>query len=197
MNAFRRTLRELFRSPVEVDMRSLEVAQAQAEAARAELASLRRKLAAAEAGLAYHREPTSPDLDVIRRRNDRALREVQAVVDGGPDRWRNSFPGRPGYDTDSVVNAALFDGQNLMREVGQLRELVHEILGRFTQPGHPGEPCRSTGWIPEKQLTAWRQAAGPTPQPQYAHGGAITTPAASRLSAAHAAVERQEEAAEK
>jgi hypothetical protein len=164
MNAFRRALHEFFHQPpAEVDMRPLDVAQARAEAkaARAELAAVRDKLTAAEAELARRSASLPVDLDVFRRRNGRALREVQAVVDGGPGRWRCSVPGRPGYDTDSIVNAALFDEQYLMREVGRLRELVTELLGCFTQPGHPGEPCRRTGWISEKQLTAWRQAAGP------------------------------------
>lgn len=44
------------------------------------------------------------------------------------------------------------------------RALATEVLGHFTHQGHPGEPCRRTGWIRERQIAAWR-AALDTPTP--------------------------------
>jgi hypothetical protein len=41
----------------------------------------------------------------------------------------------------------------------RLRALLGEVLGHFTQKGHPGEPSVRTGWIPEKWLARWQLAA--------------------------------------
>lgn len=131
------------------------------EQLRAQRDAARRELARRDTGLPV-------DLTAMRDRIERASQEIYAIAEGGPDRWRQSVPGRPGHDSDLLIDAGLRDGEHAIREANRLRGLIHEILGRFTQPGHPGEPCRRTGWTSEKQLTVWRQAAGPSP---YARGG--------------------------
>lgn len=45
-------------------------------------------------------------------------------------------------------------------EVERLRALLDEVLGHFTQKGHPGEPCVRTGWIRERTLAGWHAAVG-------------------------------------
>lgn len=144
-----------------------EITQAhrEAEAARAEAKTLR-------AHLDKLREPTAVDLIAAQTRIDQAATELHNVTEGGPNRWRMSIPALPDYDTDRIIGAGLEEGDRLVREVSHLRDLVAEIIGQFHQTGHPGEPCRRTGWISEKQVTAWRVAAGPT---TYVRGGVITT----------------------
>ncbi|MER6892005.1 hypothetical protein [Streptomyces halstedii] len=41
----------------------------------------------------------------------------------------------------------------------KLGALIEEILGHFTERGHPGEPCQRTGWIRETTVRAWRARA--------------------------------------
>lgn len=171
MSSFRRALREFFHPPAEdaalMHQWNLTQAHREAEAARAETATLRQHLDKL-------REPAAVDLIASQTRIDQAATELHTFAEHGPNRWRVSIPALPGYDSDLVIGAGLREGDRLVREVGHLRDLVAEILGRIDQTGHPGEPCRRTGWIPEKQITAWRIAAGPSP---YARGGVITTPA--------------------
>lgn len=170
MNSFRRALREFFHPTSDADLQqqwNLTQAHREAEAARAEAAALRTHLDKL-------REPTAVDLMASQTRIDKAATELHLIAEGGPDRWRMSIPARLGHDSEPVIGAGLHEGDRLVREVGQLRDLVTDILGRFTHPGHPGEPCVRTGWIPEKQITAWRLAAGPVRG--YARGGVVTPP---------------------
>ena len=46
------------------------------------------------------------------------------------------------------------------RERNELRALLAEILGRFTEHGHPGEPCLRTGWQRVADVERWRSEAG-------------------------------------
>lgn len=41
--------------------------------------------------------------------------------------------------------------------VVKLQALVAEILARFTERGHPGEPCLRTGWVRESTVVGWYQ----------------------------------------
>ncbi|MDN3356048.1 hypothetical protein [Actinomadura sp. DC4] len=163
---FRAFLRDLSRAtfhrptPTETQYQwDLVQAHREAEAARAEAATLRQQLDRL-------REPVAIDLIESQTRIDQAATELHLIAEGGPDRWRMSIPPRPGHDSELVIGTGLREGDQLVREVGRLRDLVIEILGRFD------EPCRRTGWIGEKQITAWRLAAGPA---TYARGGVIPT----------------------
>lgn len=40
-------------------------------------------------------------------------------------------------------------------ERDQVRAVLVEILGKFYERGHPGEPCRRTSWIREQTLERW------------------------------------------
>lgn len=41
--------------------------------------------------------------------------------------------------------------------IDQLEQLVVSILAQFTEKGHPGLPCRRTGWVQETRIAAWRE----------------------------------------
>jgi hypothetical protein len=151
-------------APVAVDKTTLDIAQAHAEiqSARTELAGIQADLDAARARLAAHDHAPLIDLISAQVRISKATTEVTHITDHGPGRWRASIPPQPGVDTELIIKSALSTGEAALAEVGRLRDLVIEILGHINQPGHPGEPCRRSGWISEKQLTTWRQATSPT-----------------------------------
>lgn len=65
---------------------------------------------------------------------------------------------RPYYPTQDSYNAACRALENHRARAGTYRDLAIEILGHFTETGHPGEPCRRTGWIREATITRWRAA---------------------------------------
>lgn len=44
-----------------------------------------------------------------------------------------------------------------------LTEVLNEVLGSFTQQGHPGEPCLRTGWIGTRTVARWRRIAAGKP----------------------------------
>lgn len=74
---------------------------------------------------------------------------------------------RPYYPTQDAYDAACRALANHRERAERYRQLAAEILGHFTEPGHPGEPCRRTGWIRERTLAAWQAAAAEeqTPSP--------------------------------
>lgn len=45
----------------------------------------------------------------------------------------------------------------------QLRAVLDEVLGSFTQQGHPGEPCLRTDWIGTRTVARWRRIAAGKP----------------------------------
>lgn len=47
---------------------------------------------------------------------------------------------------------------NTRRRAVELEKLLAEVLGQFTQRGHPGEPCLRTSWIREDRVAAWWKA---------------------------------------
>lgn len=68
----------------------------------------------------------------------------------------------------------LFKGSRAMKEylqregelaarVDELQATLTEVLGHFTQQGHPGEPCLRAGWIGVKQVDRWRRIAAGRP----------------------------------
>jgi hypothetical protein len=44
-----------------------------------------------------------------------------------------------------------------------LSEVLNEVLGHFSQVGHPGEPCLRTGWIGTRHVARWRRIADGRP----------------------------------
>lgn len=44
-----------------------------------------------------------------------------------------------------------------------LTEVLNEVLGHFSQIGHPGEPCLRTGWIGTRHVARWRRIAAGKP----------------------------------
>lgn len=47
--------------------------------------------------------------------------------------------------------------ERLEHKVSLLAELAAEILTAFWQKGHPGEPCRRSGWVKERTIAGWRK----------------------------------------
>lgn len=53
---------------------------------------------------------------------------------------------------NSIVGPAL-DARDA--RIAEALALVDEIIGKFNEPGHPGEPCIRTGWIRHGTIKAW------------------------------------------
>lgn len=43
----------------------------------------------------------------------------------------------------------------------RLRSLLTEVLGHFTQPGHPGRACLRTHWIAVEKVEGWWASVRP------------------------------------
>lgn len=106
---------------------------------------------------------TSPT-EAIKQRIEAARTELGEIAKQWPQpgkRFRMSIPAQPDRDSDLIIGRALKAASDLVAEVERLksvRAVAVEILGHFHQTGHPGGPCRRTGWIPEQQIEAWRAA---------------------------------------
>lgn len=94
-------------------------------------------------------DPSPPDTDRLAQIRERRGNGASSLDDPYDDvRW------------------LLAEVDRLRAALDQQREQLDMVLARFTQKGHPGEPCLRTGWISERTVKAWREAArgsgGPT-----------------------------------
>lgn len=83
----------------------------------------------------------------------------------------NERPTQPGADDalieithQAIRSAARVDELNEeLAKAGErnrlLTEVLNEVLGSFTQPGWPGEPCLRTGWVGTRIVARWRRIA--------------------------------------
>jgi len=72
---------------------------------------------------------------------------------------------------EAEMRAAIFrkvSGQNATRAEraeqrrDQLAATLDDVLRHFTQAGHPGEACLTTGWITKRTVAKWRAVLNPT-----------------------------------
>jgi hypothetical protein len=93
-------------------------------------------------------------------RDDFCVHPIQCEADG-------ICPPSPGGDVDyarlaevneDAANRIFTIAREALAERDALRATLTEVLGHFTESGHPGEPCRRTAWIPLPMLARWRAA---------------------------------------
>lgn len=63
---------------------------------------------------------------------------------------------RGGATQDVTVDIIGRIADRLIAERDALKALASEMLSHFDHRGHPGEPCRRTGWITEERIAIWR-----------------------------------------
>jgi len=97
-----------------------------------------------------YRNPLRTDLAEAERlagEQDEALREI------------TEFASRSAARVDELTEGlAKADDRNR-----QLKAVLDEVLGSFTQQGYPGEPCLRTGWIGTRIVARWRRIAAGKP----------------------------------
>ena len=73
---------------------------------------------------------------------------------------------RIAHDTSNKSEAerarAVSRAEQIEADLAKVRGVLDEVLRHFVHPGHPGEPCLSTGWISVKTVNRWRAIAYPT-----------------------------------
>lgn len=92
--------------------------------------------------------------------------DVQATLDGGP----GPQPGEPPTDAERIRDlkhviqrarealgtetpAATCDGHEA--RITALESALRDALAHFVHPGHPGEPCKQTGWVRVDTIDQW------------------------------------------
>lgn len=55
---------------------------------------------------------------------------------------------------EGIADEELF---SLRLDVQVLGTIAKEMLATFVHKGHPGEPCRQSGWVPEKTVARWAE----------------------------------------
>lgn len=94
------------------------------------------------------------------------------VALGYADRLAEAIVGAPGLQKPGEAIAALADLEHALGQASDkwrdltvqteqqfvhAQQLLGEVLARFTRHGDPGEPSLTTGWIPERVVTGWRE----------------------------------------
>jgi len=73
-------------------------------------------------------------------------------------------------DMHAADAQVIADSNDLLRErLATATELAREVLAHFHERGHPGRPCKRTGWVTEERISAW-----------WAKVESLTAPAPSR-----------------
>lgn len=80
-----------------------------------------------------------------------ALRDLYEELLDAACYTRQAIEERPREDVD--LRARL---RNAHAAAEELASLLTEVLGHFTQKGHPGRACVRTGWISEATVDGWR-----------------------------------------
>lgn len=75
---------------------------------------------------------------------------------------RHLLAGVESITTEQLTEHLQREGE-LATRVDELQTTLTEVLGHFTEPGHPGEPCLRTGWLSVKWVDRWRRVAAGRP----------------------------------
>lgn len=113
------------------------------------------------------------DLSTLARvtaERDEARAQLAAISDiVGPDMV--SRDGGPAVEEEAPVvervralrhaaSAEAEEADRLRGELARVRHVLTDVVGCYTEQGHPGRPCVRSGWVTVEQVTLWRTAAG-------------------------------------
>lgn len=121
-------------------------------------------LAATVVALHDEVERIEDDLTRALRVRNEALLAAAEELHPGPD-------GQDYLDREALIREWVDDGHErvdamnakqleCVQRVARLRTVLADVLGCFTERGHPGHPCLRTGWQDVEQVAEWRAALG-------------------------------------
>jgi len=87
--------------------------------------------------------------------------DLYARVTVLPGEW--PLPLEPEDSTRAVFDKMARQATAAEERAEQLQKTLDEVLGHFTQQGHPGEPCLRTSWLPVGMVNRWRRVAAGRP----------------------------------